>query len=265
MQPVNQLTSGGAFPHEDCGEACVDSVKIDAGHADSVRCEERFDAALGDDPRDGTGGGVHVASLAVIGIPAGEHGGDSGAVITAGQGRGLNRWLLAIWSNSWGDPLPASGIGHWVLTDGVSVMNPIGGRILGGSYLQRCLAAQQQYCVQVDVRIAAGATPTPVIQGQRVQYSGDGAVMPNPGEIWCQRSADEWKAGGAPLYYRTRNAQESPLGKPEFENEIEDILDIPQGSLRMINQSLDPARGGNPFPPPHSDVYVGSARLGVGH
>ena len=34
--PVNQLTAGGAFPHADCGEACVRSVLINAGNDDAI-------------------------------------------------------------------------------------------------------------------------------------------------------------------------------------------------------------------------------------
>lgn len=152
IDPENQLIQPGArYPHEDCGEACTRSVLVDAGKPDSVVNIENYDQLHGDDPRDGTGGTVHVQRLNAAGIAAAEFRGDARAAIAAG--RGLNRWYIALWSDHYGDPVSGSGLGHWVLTDGAVVMNPIGGRILGGDYLNRCIAAQQGYGIQVNQRI----------------------------------------------------------------------------------------------------------------
>jgi hypothetical protein len=152
MFSVNQLTAGGTYPHEDCGESCVISILHDEGIVTTEKVVETFDYSDNDNPADGTGGRVHSDFLK--GKSIGNHvvSGDSVAMINIGRAQGLNRWMLAIWSNSNGDPYTGVGrLGHWVLTDGIQVMNPVGGRIQDN--LGACLGAQQRYGVQIDQRI----------------------------------------------------------------------------------------------------------------
>jgi hypothetical protein len=163
--PVDQLSAGGQYPHEDCGESCVASILVDAGHADSVHNIEWFDSREGDNPADGTGGQVHIDRLAAAGIPAHAVEGSVGDMVRAGQAKGLDRWMVAIYSNAAGSPYSGAGnFGHWVLVyafDGqtYSVMQPVGGK------LQTYTASQlednaQGYSIQVDVPIGAGIPAT---------------------------------------------------------------------------------------------------------
>jgi len=154
MFPVNQLTGGGNYPHEDCGESCVISILHDKGIVTTEKIVEAFDYSDNDNPADGTSGRVHSDYLKKNSVGNHVVSGDSGAMINIGRAQGLNRWMLAIWSNRAGDPYTGPGcLGHWVLTDGAQVMNPVGGRILGGNYLGTCLGAQQRYGIQIDQRI----------------------------------------------------------------------------------------------------------------
>lgn len=170
---VNQLTAGGQYPHEDCGEACVLSVLVDAGKVSSVRDIEQFDLAHGDNPADGTGGDVHVERLQAAGLGAHVMTGDTRANVVDGISKGHDRWMVAIWSDHYGDPSPGSGIGHWLLvyaydqgSDTFHVMNPVGGRLVAysGASIE---AAQQSYGVAVE-------TPIGVAQAQPVN---NGAVV----------------------------------------------------------------------------------------
>jgi hypothetical protein len=159
---VDQLTAGGEFPHEDCGESCVASILFDAGRMSSVFDIERFDLNHGDNPADGTGGAVHVARLAKAGIAAHTWSADTRTTVRAAFAHGLNRCMVAIFSDHAGNPSPGSGIGHWVLcygydpgADVFSVMQPVGGRLVrysGGSMV----AAQQRFGILVDQPVGAG-------------------------------------------------------------------------------------------------------------
>lgn len=169
---VNQLTAGGQFPHEDCGESCVASILMDAGKADSVADIEHYDLK-GGSISGGTSGQVHVDRLAASGIPAHIVSGAVGPMVRDGVARGLNRWMVAIYSNAAGTPYSGPGcVGHWVLVDGFdgttySIMQPVGG------VAQHYTAAQleenaQDYSIEVDVPIGAAAPVT----GQEVSIVG---------------------------------------------------------------------------------------------
>ena len=147
---VDQLTAGGTYPHEDCGEACVASILIDFWLADTVAAIEHFDMLAGDNPADGTGGDVHVARLRAVGIPAHVASGDWTQLHASLTAQGLDRCMVAVWSNAAGVPWPGSTIGHWLLwAGGDTYMNPVGGVITTWS-VATVAAAQQAYQVVVD-------------------------------------------------------------------------------------------------------------------
>jgi hypothetical protein len=147
---VNQLCGGGQYPHEDCGESCVVSIKVDDGKVDSDRLEEAFDALHGDNPADGTGGDVHAQSLQAAGIPAHVAAQNTADALAHCRTNGLNRMMVAIDSDHAGYPSPQSGIGHWILWCGDDVyMQPVGGTLV--NYPDDIVeAASQNYHVVVE-------------------------------------------------------------------------------------------------------------------
>jgi len=154
---VNQLTAGGLYPHEDCGESCVASILIDAGQADTVSDIERYDLR-GGSISGGTSGEVHVHRLQDAGIMAAIDTRETAALLADCRARGLTRVMLAVWSNHLGTPTPATGLGHWILwcggADPSLYMQPVGGLLLryGDAAI---IAASQSYAVRVDAVIGA--------------------------------------------------------------------------------------------------------------
>ena len=71
---VNQLTAGGAFPHSDCGEACVESTLRDRGISDPIRTIEHDAGAT----NGGTSAAMLVRALADVRISAAEYSGTLG-------------------------------------------------------------------------------------------------------------------------------------------------------------------------------------------
>lgn len=166
---VNQILGGGRYPHENCGQACVVSIKSDAGYADTDRLEEEFDLLHDDNPDDGTGGDVHVLSLATVGIPAHvDNTHNTGEVLTHARLSGLNRVMIAIDSDHAGYPSPGSGIGHWILWVGdENYMQPVGGslRYYPDDIVE---AASQNYHVVVDRAIGSAAGGNPMTPDERL-------------------------------------------------------------------------------------------------
>lgn len=168
---VNQLTAGGQFPHEDCGESCVASILIDAGQADSVLDIEHYDLE-GGSVSGGTSGQVHVDRLHVVPIAAYIDQRDLYTVVSEGKAAGNNRWMAAITSNSYGTPYAGPGcVGHWVLVydfDGstYSIMQPVGG--VPQQYPRAELeAAQQFYHVNVDQPIGVRPEDEPMTTAEK--------------------------------------------------------------------------------------------------
>ncbi|HEY7350056.1 MAG TPA: hypothetical protein VH599_17185 [Ktedonobacterales bacterium] len=143
---INQLTAGGQYPHEDCGESCASSILTDFGRPHSVRDIEDFAKKYGDAPKGGTGAEVYHALFHQYGVPS---------ILR----RGLQAdWLLpaldnkhecmvAIWSNHAGDPTPGSTLGHWVIVYGYDdakyyFMNPVNEQLQTCSIQQLRDAAQ---------------------------------------------------------------------------------------------------------------------------
>lgn len=153
---IDQLSGGGQYPHEDCAESCVISIKADDGKADTERLEEQWDMLHGDNPCDGTGGTVHVDSLVAAGIPARIDRRMTGEVLADARARGLNRVMVAVFSDHSGYPTPQSGLGHWILwTGNEDYMQPVGGHAV--YYPDELVeAASQNYHVVVDRPIGAG-------------------------------------------------------------------------------------------------------------
>lgn len=173
---INQL-AGGTAPHEQCGLACVLSILADHGTPESMLALDQYDIAHGDDPVDGTGGLVHVQRLADAGIPAHIVQSDVGAMVRSGVAVGLNRWMVAIYSNSFGTPYSGPGnFKHWVLVYGFDgntyqVMQPVGG--VPQTYTRGQLEDNAQgYSIQVDVPVGiAGGIDEPMTPQERQQLA----------------------------------------------------------------------------------------------
>lgn len=171
---VDQLSGGGMYPHEDCAESCVISVKVDDGRVDTERLEEQFDLLHGDNPDDGTGGVVHVQSFIAAGIPAHVDTHNTADVIAYARLSGRNRVMIAIESDHSGYPSPGSGIGHWILwCGGDCYMQPVGGRLV--NYPDDIVqAASQNYHVVVDRLIGVeqrGDAPMTIDEARGVVYA----------------------------------------------------------------------------------------------
>jgi hypothetical protein len=167
ITPDNQMTESHAlYRGEDCGLAVVESIVMDDGqpHID-MGVLEQAEAAWGDSPADGTSGPVNVWALGQHGIPATIWSMDSRAAINAALAAGKNRVALAIRSTYGGQPQVGGPAGHWVLTDGTTVMNPANGGLYGPPYLDQCIAAQQRYGYTVDRAVGGGAGTPPTQVG----------------------------------------------------------------------------------------------------
>lgn len=161
---IDQLTAGGRFPHDDCGESCVASILRDAGHPNPVRAIEEWDATHGENVADGTGGDVHAEFLTLHGVPAHVVTGPVHSYVSAALRRG-HRCMVGIFSDVNGDP--GGPLGHWVLVWGLEgsqyyVMNPIGGRLVRYP-VARFEASSQNYGVEIDMVLLADRRAFPDI------------------------------------------------------------------------------------------------------
>jgi hypothetical protein len=171
VKTVDQLSGGGRYPHEDCGESCVASVLYDAGKADTVPDIETFDFGDQDNPADGTGGQVIVDRLDRAGIASHIDRRPYSIVLAESRARNLNRVFVAIFSDSYGNPTPGSGLGHWILwgrdwttvgdmpgwDSSIKYMQPVGGKLMNYADMNVATATQgypnASYCVVVDAVI----------------------------------------------------------------------------------------------------------------
>lgn len=187
---IDQILGGGQYPHEDCGESCVVSIKVDDGQTDTERLEEQFDILHNDNPNDGTGGDVHRDSLIGAGIPAHVDTNNTADVLAHARLSGLNRVMVAIDSDHGGYPSPGSGLGHWILWVGdENYMQPVGGTL---QYYPDDIveAASQNYHVVVDraIGVAAGDAPMTIDDARAVVYAllavalGEGPDTPGVGK-----------------------------------------------------------------------------------
>lgn len=165
---VNQLTAGGANPHADCGEADARSNLVDAGHNDPVALIEQ---TIGGDLRGGTTTVQLAAAMTKLGLPA-------RAVASVGEVDAAlsrrHRIIVEIPSDHYGNPLPGSTLGHFVLVygfDGANyhAMNPLGGRLVAipASVLIECEKERQFRAVEIEMvmpadQAAPAPAPTPV-------------------------------------------------------------------------------------------------------
>lgn len=165
---VNQLMAGGSYPHADCGEACSDSVLIDAGHADTVGEVER---TIGGNLSGGTYTSQLATALSRLGVSA-------TAISSVGEvDAGLankHRTIVEIPSDHMGNPDPGSALGHFILVygfDGTNYhfMNPLGGKLqtVSSTVLKQCEQERGLRAVSINVVMPADAgqpapTPQPV-------------------------------------------------------------------------------------------------------
>lgn len=237
---VNQLTAGGQYPHEDCGEACTVSILCDAGKSDTVLGVERFDAAHGDSPADGTGGAVHVARLAAAGISAHVAATDPIAEIEAAVASGVrNRIMVAIFSDHAGNPAtPASGIGHWLLWCGVDEagdvwMQPVGGYIARYTHDQ-IRAAAQSYNVVIDARVGDAVTVVPALYHGSDPTNTDGTTMDVQEVAATVKLAYEVAA-----LRRAIEATHGPLNEDAFRQDSVDVQGFDNQVSAVMTKSAD--------------------------
>lgn len=183
---INQLTAGGQYPHEDCGESCASSILTDFGRADPVRDIERFAQEHGDGPADGTGGAVYEVLFRLFGVPSQVHSAPQESWLLPALDH-QHECMVAIWSNHAGYPLPHSGIGHWVLVYGFDgskyyFMNPVNAQ-LDTCSASLLAASAQNYGLEITCVLPKdqghSSQPTSVAGEITVSFSGTVSGKPS--------------------------------------------------------------------------------------
>jgi hypothetical protein len=138
---VDQRIAHGQVPNEDCGEACASSILTDIHYPGphAVRDIEAFAQAHRKDVSDGTGVWIYHTLFQQYEVPHQLHQDVPQADWLLPALEHKHECMVAIHSDSAGNPTPHSPIGHWVLVygfDGATYhfMNPYGG------HLQTCTA-----------------------------------------------------------------------------------------------------------------------------
>lgn len=213
MDAENQLTAGGRFPHEDCGEACVLSVLGDAGKRVPMTAVEQACTSAGADLALGTTAAQLASVLSLFGIPSrSDKVFNVAALISAGQRTGADRWLVEIHSDAYGNP--GGDLFHWVLTDGRVVMNPIGARLV--SNVADYFDAATGDIVEVQLVIGGSMSPA----------GGSGAGL-DPDDVHRAFSRIGWWSVGRSEPDLEGQAQHA--GTPSCDLILAELRDTPEG------------------------------------